>query len=101
MPVAAVQRKACWLPGTALKPTMTDPSAETPLAELLIIPGRVPRLTMPVASVQRNAWKNGGAELLRPTTTDPSAEAPCAELFVCPGRCPRPTMPVVWVQRNA
>jgi hypothetical protein len=57
MPVTAVQRNALWFPTVlfGLVPTTTEPSALTALAPALPLPGRVPRLTTPVAAVQRNA----------------------------------------------
>ncbi len=39
-----------------LRPTTTEPSAETPWASEAFLPGRVPRSVMP-AEVHRNAWQ--------------------------------------------
>src|ERR1039458_8194657 len=75
MPEPAVQRKA-WLPeAEELEPTMTEPSALTPVAELFVVPGRWPRPTMPEPAVQRKAWLPE-VEEPEPTMTEPSALMP-------------------------
>ena len=79
---------------------MTEPSAETPRALLLRLPpGSVPRPTIPVSWVHRNACVPD-PELL-PTMTEPSAETPSATLLESPGRTPSWINPVSARKRNA
>src|ERR1019366_8258074 len=56
MPEPAVQRKSWLSEAEELVPTMTEPSALTPLAELFVLPGRWPRPTIPEPAAQRKAW---------------------------------------------
>src|SRR5262249_52983256 len=82
----------------SLCPTIVDPSAEAPNAQLQRPPGRAPRPTIPVSCVQRNACPLGA---LDPTTTMPSAETAWAMLMLSLCSAPRSTKPVFTVQRNA
>jgi hypothetical protein len=73
----------------------------TPVADDAKSPGSTPRLTMPVAAVQRKARQKFELSQLEPTTTEPSALTAVACVLVEPGRVPRLTMPVAAVQRKA
>jgi hypothetical protein len=84
MPPVAVQRKARSCPAALRNlPTTTEPSAETPLAQLLSPPS-VPRSCMPPVAVQRKARSCPAALRNLPTTTEPSAETPKAQLVSPP-----------------
>ena len=93
MPPAHVQRgrrdlfRHYWLN----VPTTTLPSIETPAARESN-PPRVPRFTMPLASVQRKARYFSALLFDYPTTTLPSAETPSASDHD-PPTVPRSTMP--------
>src|SRR5262249_3881020 len=91
-------------------PTMTVPSAETPLANTscqLPVDTPAPRSTLvrfciPRDAVQRNAMVRppGGGGTALPTTTEPAADTPTA-LLQSPPSWPRARMPLADVQRNA
>jgi hypothetical protein len=101
-PFAAVQMNAV-PPGCEVPidwPTTTEPSLFVAEAIAEMSWPTDPRLTMPVATVQRKAWSMPLPELT-PTTTEPSPLTALAMLLVSPGNVPRPTMPPAAVQRNA